>query len=223
MLHSVGASLERPLMRVDDILSQSGRSSVISVFCGINWEETLRAVQHPDGAAGYSSLWPAARGTDSRWCGWSSPQCSGLHGQTVQSSSPDGWPSCWSCWWTPRRERHTRNRRSGGWHSLTFYFQDNKKKHKKHQDCKFCFPTLQGPKLFVSQIYVVKSAAGSTRQRSAELLHYIICPPEGTLKCVSVERAAWLKYVVKYFSNVLNYYISTFFLYLCVCIYIYVT
>lgn len=49
--HSGGASLERPLIRTDDILSQSGRSSVISAFCGVKGEETLRAVQCADGAA----------------------------------------------------------------------------------------------------------------------------------------------------------------------------
>lgn len=39
ILHSGGASLERLLMRTEDILRESGRSSVISAFCGMEEQE----------------------------------------------------------------------------------------------------------------------------------------------------------------------------------------
>lgn len=54
-----------------------------------------------------SHPWPGLRETDSRWCSWNDPQCSKLHGRTPAHSSPHGWLSCWSCWWTPRKGRHT--------------------------------------------------------------------------------------------------------------------
>lgn len=77
------------------------------------WEETVRQLLHADSISvmmTFLCLWPGVRGTDNRWCSWSNPQCSRLHGRTLQRSSPDCWLSCWSYWWTPRRGLHTGDR-----------------------------------------------------------------------------------------------------------------